>query len=569
MDLLHWRNPNHFQESVMKQSLPFLPTAVAGAALLALVACGGGGGDATDASAPDPDAPLTLTGTVAVEGVVRNAVVCLDLNANSACDVGEPVSAPTGADGVYSLNATAQQLATASLISPMVPGGLADPSTTIDMSDGGATAESPYVLRQVPGKAGQINPLTTLVAAGVRNGMTEAVARVNAAAQLGIAETKIDNYQDDPVFNGQVVDNARLMANVVGSALEDGVVLSVGDQNAAVLPVQNDLRSLRYTDVANFNYQEFMTSAKAAGTPGLSLVDGRTGQVGGAATSASDLYNQAYLTSAGWLRCDSTVPLTATLGTPNRSIFCNAQTSISYRRNVSVAGRSMADVVTELQSDPENFINTGGLSTTGLLAALGAEQFPAGSNLRPGLSLTLTQPLFINSINTDGRPQAEATSLDQLIAAKPAAGVNLVTAAGSLSLGLSSTSTTSLPRNLRVAFTGTVSPTQGTVQYYDCALNAAQTVASNCATTQPGTYDIATINGVQVMSFAGFTPTVMDHVRHYVEVKPGNQVDNGVIGGGDWVFVARQRKSDIDSNLSETKRLNGTAWGFMKAQLGL
>jgi hypothetical protein len=527
-----------------------------------LTACGGGG-DTPDASAPDPDAPLTLTGTVAVEGVVRNAVVCLDLNANSACDVGEPVSAPTGANGVYSLTATAQQLATASLISPMVPGGLADPSTTIDMSDGGATAESPYVLRQVPGKAGQINPLTTLVAAGVRNGMSEAVARVNAAAQLGIDEAKVDNYQDDPVFNGQVVDNARLMANVVGSALEDGIALSVGDQNAAVLPVQNDLRSLRYTDVANFSYQEFMTSAKAAGTPGLSLVDGRAGQVGGAATSASDLYNQAYLTSAGWLRCDSSVPLTATLGTPNRSIFCNAQTSMSYRRNVSVAGRSMADVVTELQSDPENFINTGGLSTTGLLAALGAAQFPAGSNLRPGLQITLTQPIFINSINTDGRPQGEATNLDQLIAAKPAAGVNLVTAAGSLSLGLSSGPL----KNLRVAFTGTSSATSGTVQYYDCDLNAAGTVASNCAATEAGTYAITAVNGARVMSFAGFAPTVMDNVRHYVEVTGGNQA-NGVIGG-DWVFAARQRKPDFDSNSSDSKRLNGTAWGAMKAQLGL
>lgn len=546
----------------MKQSPSFVLTAVAGAALLALVACGGGG-DATDASAPDPNAPLSLTGTVVVDGAVRNAVVCLDLNANSACDAGEPASASTGADGAYSLTATVQQAASASLISPMVPGALADPNTTIDMADGGATAESPYVLQQVPGKAGQINPLTTLVAAGVRNGMTEAVARANAAAQLGVAQAKIDNYQDDPAFSDQVVDNARMMASVVAGALEDGVALSVGDQNAAVQAAQNDLRSLRYTDTANFSYQDFLTSAKAAGTPGLSLVDGRVGQAGGVATDASDLYNQAYLTSAGWLRCDSAVLLTATLGNPNRSSFCNAQTSVGYRVNVSVAGRSMADVVTELQSDSENFINTGGLSTTGLLAALGAEQFPAGSNLRPGSSLTLTQPIFINSINTDGRSQAEATSLEQLIAAKPAAGVDLVTAAGSLSLGLSSGPL----KNLRVAFTGTSSATAGTVQYYECDLNAAQTVASDCAATQPGTYDIATINGARVMRFAGFTPTVMDHVRHYVEVDASNQV-NGVIGG-DWVFVARQKKPDMDSNFSETKRLNGTAWTAMKAQLGL
>lgn len=538
----------------MKQSLSFVPTAVAGAAILALVACGGGG----------EDTPLSLTGTVVVDGPVRNAVVCLDLNANDACDAGEPASAPTDANGAYSLSVTEQQLASSSLIAPMVPGSLADPNTTIDMSDGGATAETPYVLRQVPGKAGQINPLTTLVAAGVRNGMTEAVARTNAAVQLGIVEAKIDNYQDDPAFNdAEVLDNARLMASAVQTTLEDGVALVVGDQNAAIEPDQHDLRSLRFTDAANFSYQEFTIPAKAAGTPGFSLVDGRAGKVGGVATDASDLYNQAYLTTNGWLRCDSTVLLTATRGVPNRSTFCNAQTAVNYRNNVSVAGRPMADVVTELQSDSENFINTGGLSTAGLLASLGAVQFPADSNLRPGLTLNLTQPIFINSINTDGRPQAEATSLAQLITAKPAVGVNLATAAGSLSLGLSSGPL----KNLRVAFTSTTSDTTGTVQYYDCDLNTAGTVASNCAATETGTYTIAPVNEALVMSFAGFTPTVMDNVRHYVEVKADNQV-NGVIGG-DWVFVARQRKPDVDSNLSASKRLNGTAWTAMKAQLGI
>lgn len=527
-----------------------------------LTACGGGGGDGSGgAPAPDPNGPLSLTGTVVVDGAVRNAVVCLDLNANAVCDAGEPVSASTGSDGAYTLTATTQQAANASLISPMVPGGLAAPTTTIDMADGGATAEAPYVLRQVPGKAGQINPLTTLVAAGVRAGMAEADARTNAAAQLGIAVAKIDNYQDDPASTGQVVDNARMVAAIVAGALEDGVPLSVGDQNAAVQASQNDLRNLRYTDAANFSYQEFLTSAKAAGTPGLSLIDGRAGQAGG--VGASDLYNQAYLTSAGWLRCDDTVPLTATLGTPNRSSFCRSQTSLSYRANVSVSGRSMADVVTELQSDSENFINTGGLATTGLLAALGAAQFPPGSNLRPGRSLNLTQPIVINSLNTDGRPQAEATSLEQLIAAKPASGVTLSTAAGSLNLGLSSDPL----KNLRVAFTGIGSATAGTVQYYDCDLNAAQTVASNCAETQTGTYDIATIHGARVMRFAGFNPTVMDHVRHYVEVNAGNQA-NSVIGGS-WIFVARERKPDIEFNLSETKRLNATGWTAMKSQLGL
>lgn len=53
---------------------------------------------------------------------LQNAVVCMDLNANSACDAGEPAAAaPTDANGAWSLTydttqASADQVAAASLI---------------------------------------------------------------------------------------------------------------------------------------------------------------------------------------------------------------------------------------------------------------------------------------------------------------------------------------------------------------------------------------------------------------------------------------------------------------------
>ena len=71
------------------------PLAASSAFLLALAGCGGGGSSG--------DAPATLTGTVAVDQAIQNAVVCMDLNANNLCDTGEPVSAKTGANGAYSL----------------------------------------------------------------------------------------------------------------------------------------------------------------------------------------------------------------------------------------------------------------------------------------------------------------------------------------------------------------------------------------------------------------------------------------------------------------------------------
>jgi hypothetical protein len=511
-----------------------------------------------------------LSGTVAVNGLVRNAVVCLDLDDSGTCDPGEPASARTGANGIYALSfarsavSEAEQLA-ASLIARMVPGDPANASTTIDQGTGAPVTTTAYVLRQVPGEAGQISPLSTLVSAGVAAGMDEATARRNAALQLAIPEAKIDQYQDDPALNQVApVDSARLMAYVVARALEEGVPLVLAEQNSPVDAALADLRTLRYTDANNYSYLEFSILAKAQGTPGLSLSDSRQGRNGGAVIGEDDLYNQAYLAPDGWTGCRSDILLTGMLGTPSRSTFCDVLQTVSYRSSVSVAGRSMTSVVTELQADPGNPINAG-LSTSGLLTALGSASFPSGSALRPGYTLNLNQPVFINSVNTDGRFEGVDATLEVLRQDYQAADANaaLPGPGFTLSLGLGSGSF----RNLRVAFVGAGGATSGPVQFYECDLDSSLTVASNCAATQTGTYAITTIHGARVMSFAGHAPTVMNHERLYVEVRDANRA-NGFISG-DWVFLARRLKPGFTHNAVVNTRLNGTGWGAMKAQLGI
>lgn len=543
-------------------------------AFATLTACGGGGGGDGPSSPPVANPPGTISGTVAVNGFVQNAVVCLDLDNNSACDPTDPTSGKTGSDGAYRITYDTStiapaRVAAASLISPQVPGLLSDPNTTIDTVDGQATSESArYVLRQLAGKSGQINPLTTLLAAGVAAGMTEAVARANIAQQLAIAESKIDDYQADTALTESAfADNARTAAVVVAFTLDQGISLAVGDPSLASLPENpSDLRSLRYTDAANYTFSAFNRLARAAGAPSGLLLDVRDGRTGNVVTPASTLYNQAYLTSSGWRRCDDTQALTFTLGVPNRSKFCDVQESIGVRRNVPIAGRVMAEVVNEMQVEPDNTINVG-QSTSNLVTDLGMASFQGNSALRVGTSLNLNRPYFINSINTDSVNQAIATNLAELIAARPASAVALPSPGGSLSLGLGSGNF----RNLRVAFTGSTNATQGTVQFYECDLDATQTTASNCGTAGTGNYAISSVNGVQVMHFTGNAPTVMNHERVYVEVKAGTQVVQTmpVVGGGDTVFVARQNKPDIDSNSADSRRLNGSAWADMKAQLGI
>lgn len=551
----------------MKLQLKLLALALVNAGLLSLAGCGGGSSSDDITQTPLASTKTTLTGTVMVDQAVRNAVVCMDLNANGVCDANEPTSAKTGADGAYSLTydttlVTTAQVAAASLIAPMVPGAPGDATTTIDAAAPtvGNTTKA-YVMKQVPSQSGQINPLTTLVAAGVAAGMTEAVARTNVAAQLAIAAAKINNYQDDPAFNSaQIQDNARFMAKTTAGALEAGAALQVGDQNGAVDASPGDLASLSFTDISNYSFRTLDGLSKPAGTSGGLIVDTRGGKTSGTAIAKSVLYNQAYLTASGWVRCDDAVAITTTRGTPSRSTFCGASNSVGYAVPSDIGGQSMSGVVNTLQTDSVTNVINNGVATTGLLAALGSASYPSGSAIRARTGYNLTQPIFINSISSDGRPQSEATTLEQLIAAKPSSGVNLANAGGSLTLGLSSGNL----KNLRVAFTGTTNSTAGTVQFYDCDLNSAGTVASNCVTAQTGTYTISTVGGMRVMRFAGHAETVTNQTNLYAEVKDAPNVI-----AGNRVFRAREVKPTVAMNLSNPKRLNATAWAAMKTQLGL
>lgn len=539
-------------------------------AMAVLTACGGGsdGGETVLVPAPAPAVPpVNLAGTVVIDGLVKNAVVCLDLNANGACDASEPASVKTGADGAYSITfdrstVSEAQQAAASLIALMVPGELDGATTTVDQNAPTATVtDIPYVLKQVPGKAGQVNPLTTLVTAGMTAGMAEGTARANAAQQLGIAVAKIDNYQDDAPLGTDVVDNARMAALVTADALENGATLEVSDPSAARAGQQGDLRSLTYTDAANYRYLDFVTQDRAAGAAVLNVLDGRSGKANGADLTASALYNQAYLTPQGWTRCDASVPIASNLGRPARSTSCGVSEALVYRVDTSVADRPMADVITELAADTANGIT----SSAGLLAALGSAKFPANSFTRKGSGIQLNQPIVINSISADARPQAVASNLDELVAAHPGSGVNLTNSKGSLSLGVTSSSL----KNLRVAFIGTTTPLTGIVQYYECNLNAAGTTASNCLPVQTGTYSIETVYGARVMRFAEMPATPASPTdRMYVEVNASTQ-SNGVIESGNWVFAARQNKPGISINISRNTRLGSTGWTALKSQLAI
>ena len=536
----------------------------AAAAALALTACGGSGGDDPVTPVTPAPATVTLSGEVAVNGTLKNVVVCLDRNANATCDVGEPASAPTAADGKYTLTydpAVVTDAATARLIAPVRAGDPSAASTAIDSTHPTvAVAASDYVLSRPAGSGGAINPLTTLVQAGVAAGMTEAVARENVALQLAIAAAKVDAYQDDPATtNDQLPDTARTAALVVEAMLENKVPLVVGDQKAA-LTASSTLASLSYGSASDFYLQTLDRSAKAAGTAGSETTDARSGKVAGVARpdggSADALYRTAYLGANGWNYCSRSVAIQSTAGNPSRSVSCGVRTTVGFTTGTSVADQAMSDLVTRWQTLASNTINVG-VSTAGLVGALGNSKFPAGAEEQVRTNLVLSSDITIDNTWTRGLPQ-DRNTLETVVARYPASAVALPGPGGSLSMGI----TTGALRNLRVAFGAATSATAGAAQFYECDLNADQSVASNCAATATGTYAMETVNGQRILRFAGqpATPAVNYDVVYA-------QVDWG--GGNQWVYRAHAIKPSLQARMSTASRLNGAAWGAMKAQLGL
>lgn len=541
-------------------------TIAVSAALIAMFAgCGGGGGSDSPEEPPAPTL-VTLSGTVAVNQAVKNAVVCLDLNANNACDANEPVSAKTGADGNYSLSyksseVTPAQASTSSLVALIQSGSISDGATSIDAADTTtALTTKSYALKQVPGKSGQINPLTTLVAAGVAQGMTEATSRANVAVQLSIAEAKIDNYRDDPVSDpSQVQDNARTMAGVTAAALELGATLRVGDQAQTSTAAPGSLATLRYADAGNYFVRTLDVEAKAAGAGPQLVKDARNGMTQGATTAETSLYTQAYPSNGTWTFCNASVPISTTVGNPNRSTFCNAQKSVGFGIEDAIAGQAMSAVISDMQTDSSTNTINAGQTTIGLLTKLGTSTFPADARLQRRVTLNLTQPLFINNVVSDVWPST-VTTLEQVIAGSPSSSVVLATGRGTLGLGLGSAE----DKVLRVAFAATTSPTSGTVQFYECDFNAAQNTIANCIATQAGNYTITTLDGVRVLRYAGNPETVMNHHRLHAEVASVT----GLPTSGPRVFVVRENKPAVP-NPTQTKRLNAAAWAAMRAVLGI
>ena len=155
-------------------------------ACLSLAGCGGGGSGSASA----------ISGSV-IDGYIEGATVCLDLNANLACDSTEP-NATTAKDGSYKLDTSSlstDQIKAAHLLTVV-------PETAKDADDNGQTLKeagksafsllapaAAYVGTDAAVTGAIISPLTTLVAHDMITSQTPlATAEANVRGRLALAD---------------------------------------------------------------------------------------------------------------------------------------------------------------------------------------------------------------------------------------------------------------------------------------------------------------------------------------------------------------------------------------------
>src|SRR5665647_3801192 len=98
------------------------------AAVVSLSACGGGGSTVATNTNPVPTIARTSKTVTVMDGLIQNALVCVDSNANGVCDATE-IQGHTDANGQVTLDIPTTDLATAKLIAVVTAGLSTDKDT--------------------------------------------------------------------------------------------------------------------------------------------------------------------------------------------------------------------------------------------------------------------------------------------------------------------------------------------------------------------------------------------------------------------------------------------------------
>ncbi|MPY21078.1 hypothetical protein [Shewanella sp. YLB-07] len=185
-----------------------------------LAACGGAEPDSKLTSTTEPVIPKnTLTG-VALDGYLKGARVCIDLNHNLYCDSHDGESVLTGATGEFTLAVTGENLSRYSVIVEAIP------NQTVDMDNPDKKIDKAFVLSAPATQAALVTPFTSLITTiAAQRGTHFDTAKLILAQLLAI---DAENLMSDYVAGQDRIDKElHLLAQGLTKIMQAGEQASV------------------------------------------------------------------------------------------------------------------------------------------------------------------------------------------------------------------------------------------------------------------------------------------------------------------------------------------------------
>lgn len=499
---------------------------------VAAMGCGGGGGGAPTPPPPAAPTPVSITGTV-IGGA--GATVCLDVNADGTCNAGEAATT-AAANGSYTLTATAGISLDGLAVVAQVPAGV-----------GGAA----HVLKAPASKAAVVSPITSVVQAGVQQGLTLPASESATALQLQVAAA---NLYADYLGGTPTADTASLTA--IGAATVEGLRLGMP---LVVAPAANTTPDytvylFTYGNAQNYNLRrDYQTSTAPDPATGLhafyALAGGRL-----AGNPRPIVPTETWAsTPGGWAPYfNQGSAHLRTTGNPSISVRGNGFREVITHVDVDVAGQSIADVVRQVQDQNLNTQITITLNPATLAGVM-----PAGAKIRRMRVTTLATPLF-HSTDQDATTSTGASTLASLVAAHPTPAVptqetTVWLGAAQLPLACTPTAGGVCPAEaLRASF-----GPGNTANYYFCDWDLFSNESANCIAAGSGTYTIGTAadNTTPVMSFSDLPASTR-----------ANLAERVLVQRSDGIFVGM--REHLGGPRTET-RLDRVAFEALAATLAL
>lgn len=218
------------------------PTVIAAICATLLAACGGNDNHDAPAPAPTPEPAVRAISGKAIDGYLVGATVCLDLNANLACDAGEP-TATTDANGTYTLP-YADDASGKRVLVQVTP-------ATRDLSrPAGFVFPASYSLSAIldSNLTQHVTPLTTMITAQMEAGMSRAEA---IAAVQGLFGGTLD-LNADYVANGDVTTSAiavQLVDKLTELATDGKIDVDTIRKVLNAIVTKGDIASVTQSDV--------------------------------------------------------------------------------------------------------------------------------------------------------------------------------------------------------------------------------------------------------------------------------------------------------------------------------